>query len=143
MTRRLSRSVVAGVAAIAFVAFSAACGGSSPSGPSTVTVVVRDTGTTGTSGATVTIAANGVSPKSVTVAVGQSVTFVNNDSRPHEIGSDPHPQHGTCPSIEGGLATLSPGQTKLTHGFANTGTCGYHDHLDNTNTAFQGSIVVQ
>ena len=143
MTRRLSRSVVAGVAAIVLTAFSGACGGSSPAGPSPVTVVVRDTGATGTSGATVTIAANGVSPKSVTVAVGQSVTFVNNDSRPHEIGSDPHPQHGTCPSIEGGLATLSPGQTKLTHGFANTGTCGYHDHLDNTNTAFQGSIVVQ
>lgn len=140
---RLSGSIAAGAAAIALAAFAAACGGSSPSGPSSVTVVVRDTGSTGTSGATVTITASGVSPKSVTVAVGQSVTFVNNDSRPHEIASNPHPQHGTCPSIEGGLATLSPGQTKLTHGFANTGTCGYHDHLDNTNTAFQGSIVVQ
>jgi plastocyanin len=108
-----------------------------------VTVVVRDGGATTTSGATVTITSNGVSPSTVTVAVGQGVTFVNNDSRSHEIASNPHPQHGSCPSIEGGLATLSPGQSRITHAFANTGTCGYHDHLDETNTRFQGSIIVQ
>src|SRR6187551_2944892 len=117
----------------------AACGGSpsSPSGGGT-TVIVRDGGT-GPSGATVTITAAGVSPASVTVAVGQAVTFVNNDTRSHEIGSNPHPNHGSCPSIETGVSLLATGQTKITRAFANSGTCGYHDHLDDSNTRFQGT----
>jgi plastocyanin len=119
-----------------------ACGGGSTS-PSSVTVVVRDGGTAGASGATITITAGGVSSKSVVVAVGQTVTFVNNDTRAHEIASNPHPEHGTCPSIEGGLGTINAGQTKVTHAFANAGTCSYHDHLNDSNAAFQGSITVQ
>jgi len=59
------------------------------------------------------------------------------------MASNPHPQHGSCPSMEAGLSTISPGQTKVTHNFGNAGTCGYHDHLDDTNTRFQGTIVVQ
>jgi plastocyanin len=120
----------------------AACGGSSTS-PSSVTIIVRDGGAGGTNGATVTITAAGVSAKSVTVAVGQTVTFVNNDSRPHEMASDPHPQHGSCPSMESGLGTIAAGQTKVTHAFANAGTCGYHDHLDASNGALMGTIIVQ
>ena len=122
----------------------AACGGgsTSPSGGG-VTVIVRDGGTAGASGATVTITAAGVSAKGVSVTVGQTVTFVNNDSRAHEIASNPHPQHGSCPSIEAGLGTINPGQTKVTHAFANAGTCPYHDHLNDTNAAFQGTITVQ
>lgn len=122
----------------------ASCGGGSPTSPGGggVTVVVRDGGT-GPSGATVSITAAGVNPASVTVAVGQAVTFVNNDTRQHDIGSDPHPQHGTCPSIEAGVSLLAPGQTKVTRAFANAGTCRYHDHLDDGNQAMRGTIVVQ
>ena len=122
--------------------FAASCG-SSPSSPSGVTVVVRDGGTGGTSGATITITAAGVSPKSVTVSAGQAVTFINNDNRSHEMASDPHPQHGSCPSIEGGLGSLAAGTTKVTRAFANAGTCGFHDHLDDSNAALRGTIIVQ
>jgi plastocyanin len=121
----------------------AACGGGSPSSPSGSTVVVRDGGSGGTSGATVTITGAGVNPSTVTVAAGQTVTFVNNDSRAHEIASDPHPQHGTCPGIEAGLGTLTPGQTRTTRIMANSGTCRYHDHLDDSNSALRGTINVQ
>jgi plastocyanin len=120
----------------------AACGGS-PSSPSGVTVVVRDGGTTGTSGATITISGGRVSPAAVTVAVGQTVTFVNNDGRTHEMASNPHPQHGSCPSIEAGIGTIASGQTKVTHAFANAGSCGFHDHLDDGNAALKGTITVQ
>jgi len=122
-----------------------ACGGggsTSPGGCGTA-IVVRDGGTGGPNGATVTMTSSGVSPASVTVAVGQTVTFVNNDTRSHEIASNPHPQHGSCPSMEAGLGVIAAGQTKITHNFANAGTCGYHDHQDDTNTRFQGSIIVQ
>lgn len=122
--------------------FLAACGGS-PSSPSAVTVIVRDGGAAGVSGATITISGGRVSPAAVTVAVGQTVTFINNDGRAHEIASNPHPQHGSCPSIEGGLGTIGAGQTKVTHAFANTGTCGFHDHLDDGNAALKGTITVQ
>jgi plastocyanin len=123
-----------------------ACGGSgggtNPGGGGTA-VVVKDGGTGGASGATITLTANGVSAGSVTVTTGQTVTFVNNDTRSHEIASNPHPQHGSCPGIEAGLGTIGAGQTKTTHNFGNAGTCGYHDHLDDTNTRFQGTIIVQ
>ena len=119
------------------------CGGGSPTSPGSVTVIVRDGGAGGTSGATITIANGAVSPSTVTVAVGQTVTFVNNDNRPHEIASNPHPAHGSCPSIEGGLASLAPGQTKTTRAFANSGSCGFHDHLDDSNPALRGTINVQ
>ena len=123
----------------------AGCGGSpsSPSGGGGVTVVVRDGGTGGTSGATVTITSAGVNPSTVTVAAGQTVTFVNNDNRAHQIASNPHPQHGTCPGIEAGLGSLAPGATRTTRIFGNGGTCGYHDHLDDTNNSLRGTINVQ
>jgi len=130
----------------ALLALASACGGSSSStspGGGGVTVIVKDGGTGGPNGATVTMTSNGVSPATVTVAVGQTVTFVNNDSRSHEIASNPHPQHGSCPSMENGLSTIAAGQTKVTHNFGNAGTCGYHDHQDDTNVRFQGTIVVQ
>ena len=120
----------------------AACGGS-PSSPSSVTVIVRDGGTGGNNGATITISGGRVSPAGVTVAVGQTVTFVNNDGRTHEMASDPHPQHGSCPSIEAGVGTIAAGQTKVTHAFANAGTCGFHDHLDDGNAGLKGTITVQ
>ena len=119
-----------------------ACGGSS-TGPSGVTVIVNDGGTGGPNGATITITSAGANPRNVTISVGQTVTFVNQDSRSHEMASDPHPQHGSCPSMEAGLGTIGAGQTKVTHNFGNAGTCGFHDHLDSGNSALRGSIVVQ
>jgi plastocyanin len=131
-------------ASIAVLGFLAACGGSStsPSGGG-VTVIVKDGGVGGTNGATITITGAGVNTPNVTVAVGQTVTFVNNDNRPHEMASNPHPQHGSCPSMEAGLGSIGAGQTKVTHAFANSGSCGYHDHLDDGNNALKGTITVQ
>jgi plastocyanin len=130
---------------IVALGLASACGGSStsPGGGGGVAVVVKDGGTGGASGATVTMTSNGVSPSSVTVSVGQTVTFINNDTRSREMASNPHPQHGSCPGIEAGIGVIAPGQTKTTHNFGNAGTCGYHDHQDDTNTRFQGTIVVQ
>lgn len=134
------------VGSLAALGLLAACGGSSPSAPGSSgsgTVIVRDGGTTGATGGTVTITGSGASTKVLTIAIGQTVTFVNNDTKSHELASNPHPQHGTCPSIEAGLGTIGAGQTKVTHAFANAGSCGFHDHLDSSNAALQGTINVQ
>ena len=119
------------------------CGGGSSSPTGGTTVISASTGSPGPSGATITITANGVSTQQVSITIGQSVTFVNNDTRPHEMASDPHPTHGTCPGIEQGIGTLAVGQTKLTQGFANAGTCGYHDHLNSGTASLQGTIVIR
>jgi plastocyanin len=121
-----------------------ACGGSSPTSPGGgSSVVVQSTGSVGTVGATITIGTNSaVSPSQVTIAVGQSVTFINSDTRSHDMESDPHPAHTNCPSIAN-VGLLQPGQQKTTFGFANSGTCGYHDHNDAERSGLQGRIVVQ
>src|SRR3954469_19908946 len=120
------RILAIGGLTLGVLATSFACGGSSPSSPSGtgVTIISRDGGTGGQSAATVTITSAGVNPSAVTVAVGQSVTFTNSDSRSHEMASDPHPQHGSCPSIEAGVAALGPRQTRATPDFPHAGTGG-------------------
>ena len=114
-----------------------ACGdsGSPPAGPS-------GGGSPGPSGATITISASGVNPSSVSITTGQSVTFVNSDSRWHEIASDPHPAHTNCPSINA-LGTIGAGQTRLTNSFSTTATCGFHDHGDPDNNSLKGTITIR
>jgi plastocyanin len=119
-----------------------ACGGSSPSSPSG-SVVVGSTGTVGAIGATITIGANSaVSPSQVTIAVGQSITFVNNDSRSHDMESDPHPAHTDCPSFSN-VGLLQPGQSKSTFGFIKSGSCGFHDHNDSESAGLKGRVNIQ
>jgi plastocyanin len=123
----LARTLVTGLLVTA-----AACGGSSPTSPGGGagggSVVVGSTGAVGTVAATITIGSNGaVSPSQVTIGVGQSVTITNNDSRAHDMESDPHPAHTNCPSM-GNIGTVQPGQSKTSFGFAAAGSCGFYDH---------------
>jgi hypothetical protein len=75
---------------------------------------------------TFTLMSSGVSPKELTVPLGTRVLFVNNDSRPHDMASDPHPEHDQCPDINLGL--LAPGQSRETLNLVSPRTCGFHDH---------------
>ena len=93
-------------------------------------------------GTTFTITSTGVSPKSLTIAAGTRVTFVNNDSRAHDMESDPHPEHTDCPEINQ-VGFISPGQTKLTGNLNTRRTCGFHDHDQSENRSLQGSIIIQ
>jgi len=88
------------------------------------------------------ITSMGVTPRSVTVTRGSQVTFVNNDSRPHDMESDPHPEHTDCPEINS-VGTLSPGQSRQTGNLNTARTCGFHDHLAAENNTLRGSIVIQ
>jgi len=98
-------------------------------------------GGTGTVAATITITATGVSPQNVTVAPGSRVTFVNNNTRVHDMSSDPHPAHTDCPEITVGF--LQPGQSATTQNLNRVRTCGFHDHNQDTNTSLQGTIRIQ
>ena len=98
-------------------------------------------GTGGTVAATITITAAGVSPSTVTVSPGQRVTFLNNDSRPHDMASDPHPEHNLCPEINVGF--LQTGQSGTTQNLNTVRTCGFHDHNQPDVRSLQGTIRIQ
>ncbi len=131
--RSLPRLLLRGALLSVLGGAAASCGGhSSPTEPMT--------GSTPMSTATIALMSGGVSVHLLTVAPGSTVTFTNDDSAPHMIASDPHPIHTQCPELNGPV--LQPGGS-FTATMANmTETCGFHDHLNPTNAAFQGTITV-
>jgi plastocyanin len=94
------------------------------------------------SAATITITADGVSPKEVRIKAWNHVSFVNNDSRPHNIVSDPINFHTDCPQINE-VGYLPPGSTRDTQTLNLTRTCGFHDHLNLEDDSLRGRIVVE
>lgn len=127
------------LAAAALALALAACGGGggSPSTPSPN----PPPGGGGGGGTTITIASSGVSPKELTVSIGSRVTFVNNDSRAHEMNSDPHPEHTGCPEINVGF--LQSGQSRETQNLVSAKTCSYHDHNQESNESLKGRIIIR
>ena len=112
-----------------------ACGSSSsPSTAPTLGTAVQTT--------TITITSAGVSPNNIEVAVGARVLFINNDSRSHNITSNPHPEHTDCPPINS-VGFLQAGQQLTTGNLTTARTCGYHDHDDASNAKFQGQITIK
>lgn len=118
----------------------AGCGGSSSGGTPTAPTPPPNSPPVATT--TITITAAGVSPQRITVSPGTRVTFINNDTRSHEMNSDPHPTHGDCPAIDD-VGFLQPGQTKLTGNLNVVRTCGFHDHNQFSVASLQGQIIVQ
>lgn len=91
---------------------------------------------------TFTISSSGVSPRELVVSPGTRVLFVNSDSRRHDMGSDPHPEHSDCPEINA-VGILQPGQSRETGNLNTVRTCGFHDHDLPTNTTLQGRIIIR
>jgi hypothetical protein len=69
------------------------------------------------------------------------VTFVNNHSRPHDMSSDPHPEHTDCPPLDQ-VGFLTPGQSRTSGNFNTVRTCGFHDHNEPSTTGLQGRITI-
>jgi hypothetical protein len=91
---------------------------------------------------TITLGPQGANPRQLRIETGQRVLFVNNDTRPREPASNPHPDHFDCPPINE-VGILNPGQSRQTGTLTRVGTCGFHDHLtDNTDPNFRGVILV-
>ena len=126
-TRRISIAALAG--------FIVACGDNNPSVPSP-----GDTPSVQTN--TITITASGANPRNIQIALGTRVLFVNNDSRPHNMTSDPHPSHTDCPDIDQ-AGFLAAGQSRETGNLVVARTCGFHDHDMPSQANLQGQIVIR
>lgn len=85
-----------------------------------------------------------MSPKQLPVSPGTRVQFVNNDTAIpfHEMNSDPHPEHTDCPAIND-VGFIVPRQTKETGNLNTVRTCGYHDHNRDSDTRWQGQIIIR
>ncbi len=124
----------AGAMAILMVACSGGSSGSTssptpPPGPPTATT-------------TITISNNAVSPQNITITRGSQVTFINNATRPHDMESNPHPEHTDCPEINQ-VGFLNPGQRRQTGNMNTVRTCGFHDHDQDSVRSLQGTITIQ
>ena len=137
MTRRTT--LITGAAAAVVVALAISCGGGSSSGTAPSPNVTCSNLPNAT---TILILNNAVCPQSLTVPRGTRVTFFNNDSRAHEMNSDPHPEHTDCPEINQ-VGFLSPGQSRETGNFVAARTCGFHDHDNPATATLQGTITIK
>ena len=101
-------------------------------------------------GNTVTITAEGFSPKTLTVKAGTAVTFVNEDANEHWPASARHPTHtmypgssiekcGTGEAIFDACKGLAQGES-FSFTFNEKGSWRYHDHLG---VSLTGTIVVE
>ena len=94
-----------------------------------------------TSNQSVIVTASGFSPKTVTIGVGQSVTWMNSDNRPHYVAPDDHPSHQAYSGIwdDNGAGNISS-EELYTFQFNTAGTYTYHDYL---NSSLTGTVVVR
>jgi len=121
------------------VAIVIACGGSSSGGTGPSSTL---TCSTLPDARTFLIVNNAVCPQTLTVTRGSQVTFINGDNRPHEMNSDPHPEHTNCPELNQ-VGHLEPGQQRQSGNLNTARTCGFHDHINDQNRALQGTIAIQ
>ena len=120
---------------VAAAAASCGGGGSTPQAPTTPVGVVA-----GSIGATISLTANGPVPNDVRIEPTQKVRIINNDTRPHQINTNPHNFHTDCPSNN--TVVLNPGQQFDTANFNDVKACGYHNHLLPDDQKFWGVIRV-
>jgi plastocyanin len=86
----------------------------------------------------ITITTTSFSPDTLTIKVGDSVTWTNSDTKLHTVNSDPHPAHTLYPDLND-VGNISAGQSK-SFTFTEVGTYKYHDHL---NPSLVGTIIVE
>ena len=91
---------------------------------------------------TISITDSGTSPHNIQIAVGTRVLFINDDTRSHNMTSDPHPEHTDCPELNQ-VGFLSAGQRRESGNLVEVRTCGYHDHDNPGTQGLRGQIVIK
>ncbi|HEY2150693.1 MAG TPA: hypothetical protein VGH34_07795 [Vicinamibacterales bacterium] len=137
---RQLRMWVGGALIAGAMALLTSCGGDSTS---TGNGTAPSTGCTPSSNAaTFVLMNNTICPTTLTVTRGTQITISNQDSRVHEMDSDPHPEHTDCPEINA-IDFLNPGQSRQSSNLNIARTCGFHDHQNPDNAALKGKVVIQ
>jgi len=83
---------------------------------------------------------SGLDPPEPSAVLGACVVFVNDDTVAHDIRSDPHPAHSSCPALNVGL--VPSGSNRASLAMNTWGACGYHDELAPDDERFKGHLVI-
>jgi hypothetical protein len=135
--RNLS-TFVGGTAAALTLAAAISCGGddsSNSTGPS-------GSCTPSTNPATLVIQNNAICPQAITIARGGQLTIINQDSRSHDMTSDPHPSHTDCPELNQ-IGFLNSNQQRQSGNLTTARNCGMHDHSDPERASLKATITIQ
>lgn len=81
----------------------------------------------------------GFVPEEVQVKKGQIVVWTNEDEKPHQVASNPHPTHELLKDLGDGDVLLKGDSISYT--YKDKGTFRYHDHLNPTK--FNGVVIVE
>lgn len=81
---------------------------------------------------------NGFNPSTLRIKVGQTVTWVNDDTDLLQVASAPHPEHSDYPPLND-VGMIQPGESK-SFTFNEAGSYAYHNHLDPDNF---GQVIVE
>lgn len=87
---------------------------------------------------TVNYTSNGFSPDPVTIKVGDTVTFVNQNGGGMWVASGPHPVHTDYPEFDEKKAVSTGGSYEFT--FTKVGSWSYHNHLSPSK---RGTVIVE
>lgn len=90
-------------------------------------------------GGIIYITQNGVVPQHVKITSKGRIVFMQVDASVHDISSGPHPTHTKYPPLNIGF--LRRGESH-TVSFTEKGIFGFHDHLNENDQRFQGTIEV-
>jgi plastocyanin len=128
---------------VLLIAVLAACGSSSGGSSSSSTTPPATSGAGGGSGAAqVTIANLAYSPGTVTVKVGATVTWTNNDSVVHNVQSTNGPGLSAATTSTFASKILNPGQS-FSFTFTKAGTYHYECTIHKTLPAMHAVVVVK
>lgn len=89
--------------------------------------------------AQVEITADGFSPQTLSIPAGTKVTWVNKDSNPHRVASNPYPDNTSLPGLDSKDPPLGP-NASYSYTFATAGNFTYHDQYHPTTN---GEIIVK
>jgi hypothetical protein len=87
----------------------------------------------------VTITSSGLVPQALHIVGDTGISFVNRDTRAHDLRSDPHPAHTECALMN--LGEVAVGETRVTARITPGQGCGYHSESDPASRAFQGFVL--
>jgi len=76
---------------------------------------------------TVSMTSAGFSPENLTIKVGDTVVFQNNDTRSRWPASAVHPTHQICPGFD--ALRMVPPTDSYSYTFTAAKECPHHDHL--------------
>src|SRR5688500_5038777 len=129
-----SASTSVAIAAAILAAMAVSCGSRTPTAPAggvQVHTII----------ATVMLESTGPNPREMTIAVGETVSFMNHEGVPYTVDGGASPSQSACEEIKA-VGLLRPGEIRPTAPFSTAKTCDYHVPSGQA-VLFSGRIVIR